>query len=496
VAAGYDGESAAPGGPDSERVFGSVRWVATGQFVSQGVRLLVSIALAHLLSPHDFGLLTMAGVFTAIGGLLSTLGAGPTIVQRPELSEGLLRSLATLGVAVGLGLWLVFALASGVIARFFGEPAVATLIAVLAANFALSAFGMVPDALLQRGLRFGRLVAIDMAALVVSSAGSVGMAALGYGVWSLVLPNLAATWLKSLLLLVSSPWRPRLGFDASAVSGVLGFGGSVLGFNALLYFTRNADRLIIGRALGAVQLGLYDYAYRFYSYPVEVVTGVLISVMSPTFSRLQHDRTGLGRGFLRANGAIALVTFPMMTGLFVVAAPFVRVVLGEQWTSVIPLVRVLAPLGALQSLGATPGQIFLATGNAALRLWWAVIYTIVIVLSFAAGLPWGVLGVASAYAIVMVPITLIGFWLALRLVDLRLFALWRTLASTISANAAMALVVGGAELWLRSTGAGDVVVLLVCVPLGAVVYAAAIWWLRPEALEDVLRLALLQRAKA
>jgi O-antigen/teichoic acid export membrane protein len=474
-------------GPDPERVFASVRWVAAGQVASQGGRLLVSIALARLLSPHDFGLLTMAAVFTAVGQLLSTLGAGPAIVQRPVITEGLLRSLATLGLAIGFGLWLLFALASGAIATFFGEPAVATVVAVLAGTFAFAAFGMVPEGLLQRELRFGRLVAIDMASLVVSSVGALGMAAAGYGVWSLVVPNLLSTALRSALLVATSSWPLRLGFDSGAVAGVLGFSSSVLGFNGLLYFTRNADRLIIGRALGAVDLGLYDYAYRFYMYPVEVITGVLINVMFPTFARLQESREELGRAFLRANGAIALITFPMMTGLAVVAGPFVRVVLGDQWTTVIPLVRILAPLGAMQSLGATPGQIFLATGNAALRLRWAVIYTTVIVASFAAGLPWGILGVASAYAVAMVPITLIGFWLALRLVDLRLGALGRTLAKTIAASAAMAVCVAGLALWLRSTGVGDVALLLACVPFGVAVYGGLVWALRPDALEDIVR---------
>jgi PST family polysaccharide transporter len=237
-----------------------------------------------------------------------------------------------------------------------------------------------------------------------------------------------------------------------------------------------------------VDLGFYDYAYRFYTYPLEVITGVLTSVMFPTFSRLQDDPSLLGRAFLRANGAIALVTFPMMAGLGVVARPFVQVVLGKQWTAVIPLVAVLAPLGALQAISATPGQVFLATGNAALRFWWSVAYTIIIVTSYFAGLPWGIVGVASAYAIVMVPITLVGFWLALRLIGLRLIALWQTLATTVAATAAMATVVSILQLGLRSAGAGDVAVLASCVFLGVTTYAALIWVFRPEALDDLIRL--------
>jgi O-antigen/teichoic acid export membrane protein len=478
----------APRSADAGRVFSSVRWVAAGQIFSQGVRLAVSIALAHLLTPHDFGLATMAVTFTAVGTLLSTLGAGPAIVQRRTLPETLLRSLATLGLSIGLALWLAFALASGLIAAFYGEPEVQRVVIALAATFPLATAGTVPEGLLQRDLRFGRLVAIDLACLAVSSLGSVGLALHGEGVWALVVPNLASTGLRSALLLLSSPWRPRLGFDTAAIRGVIGFSSSVLGFNGLQYFARNSDNLVIGRALGSVELGLYDYAYRFYMYPLDAITGVLISVMFPALASLQDDREAMGRAFLRANGAIALATFPMMIGLAVVADPFVRVVLGEKWIRVIPLVQILSPMGALQSLTATPGQIFLATGNAALRMWWAVIYTTVIVASFVVGAHWGIIGVATAYAGVMVPISFVAFWLALRLVRLPMRALWATLAKTVAACAAMAAAVGAAEIAMRAAGAGDVALLVVCVPLGAAIYAAVVWTLRPDALADLVRL--------
>lgn len=487
---GDDGARAEGGGG---KVVDSVRWVGAGQAITQVVRLGVTIVLAHHLAPHDFGLQTMAAVFTALGTLLSTLGAGAVIVQRKTISDALLRSLATLGLATGSLLFLILALSAGAAARFYGEPAVADVVRIMALNFVLASIGMVPEGLLQRELRFSRLVMVDLVALVVSATGGVGLAIGGYGVWALVLPSLAATGVRSLLLVQGSPWPFRLGFDADEIRGVIGFSSSVLGFNALQYMIRNTDRMIIGRALGTGDLGLYDYAYRFYMYPLEVVTGILISVLFPTFARMQEDKVELGRAFLRANAAIALVTFPMMAGLGAVAGPFVRVVLGEQWEPVIPLVQILAPLGALQSIVATPGQIFLATGNAALRLWWSIIYTTLILASFWVGVRWGIVGVASAYSIIMVPISAVAFWLALRLVDLPLTALGRALWKTTAAALAMAAVVQGVGMLLAGRGVDDWIVLVVCIPLGVATYAAGVFGLRVEAIEDVLRLVPLGR---
>lgn len=482
-----------PAVPATGRVVDSVRWVGLGQVVTQVVRLSVSIVLARQLSPEDFGLQSMAAVFTALGTLLSSLGAGAVIIQRKTVSDPLLRSLATLGIATGAALFLLFALSSGLVARFYGEAAVTSVLVAMSASFLFASIGMVPEGLLQRELRFSRLVSIDLVVLAIASGGSLALALTGWGVWSLILPNLAGTLVRSLMLVAVSPWRIRFGFDRREIAGVIGFSGSVLGFNALQYFIRNTDRLVIGRTLGTTAVGFYDYAYRFYMYPLEVITGILISILFPAFSRLQDDRPELGRAFLRANAAIALVTFPMMAGLGCVAAPFVRVVLGEQWLPVIPLVQILAPLGALQSLVATPGQIFLATGNAALRLWWSVIYTSVILTSYFVGVRWGIVGLAAAYAIVMVPITVVAFWLALRLVDLGLGALGRALARVSGATGVMGLAVLAVEQPMLAAGFDDRLILAVCIPLGVLAYGAAVLVLRVEALEDLLRLVPIDR---
>jgi len=473
---------------DVERVFSGVRWLAIGQVVGLIARFAVSVALAHLLAPEDFGLLTMAGVFTALGGLFSSLGVGPAIVQRPEVSIPLLRSLATVGFVVGAGLSGALVLGSGFIAEFYGDTRVAPIAASLAMTFVVASLGMVPEGLLQRELRFNRLVSIDLAVLAVSASLSVGLALAGLRVWALVVANLGGTAVRSLLLVASSPWRLAPGFDWGAIRGVVGFSASVMGFNGTQYLQRNSDRLIIGRALGAIELGYYDYAYQFYMYPLESVTVVLIKVMFPTFSRIKGDIEQLGRAFLRANGAIALITFPMTVGLAVVADPFVRFVFGEKWAPVITLVQILAPVGLVQSIGATPGQLFLARGRAALRFWWSVIYTTIFVAAFFAGIPWGILGMASAYAIVTIPINIAGFWLALRLVNLDLADLWRTLRRTTAATAGMGAGVAVLRLALEASGVRGVVVLSICIPVGMLIYAAMTRALRPEALQDLFRL--------
>lgn len=473
---------------DAPLVFSGVRWLAAGQVATQATRFVVSIVLARLLAPAEFGLLAMATAITTVGSLFSTMGASPVIVQRRELSESLLRSLALLGMLTGFFLSAVMGLGAWAFAGFFHEPRLAGILTALGATFALGGVSLVPDALLQRALRFDRLVTIDLLQVVAGSAISIVLALAGWGAWGLVVGNLAGTALRSAALVILSPWRIRFGFDGSAVRGVVGYSGSVLGFNLVQYWARYTDRLLVGRILGAASLGFYDYAFRFYMYPLEVVTHVLIRVLLPAFSKLQHDLEQLGRAYLRANGAIAFICFPMMAGLAVVADPFVPVVLGEQWQPIVPLIRILAPVALLSALGVSTGQIFLACGRADLRFAWCLVYTALIIAAVVVGVQWGIHGVAVALAIVLVPINIASYWLALRLVNLGLGVLWRTVRTTAALTTAMAIVVSIKRVALDAVGAPEELTLFVCVAGGIACYVAGARRFPPRALRDLFEL--------
>jgi PST family polysaccharide transporter len=429
--------------------------------------------------------MAMPAVFTTIAELFSSLGAGPLIVQRREVPDPFLRSVAFMGVIVGLLLTALLILGGWLSAGFFAEPRVQGVVMALGGTFAISSFGLVPDALLQRAMRFDRLVLIDMLVLISSSTVSITLAFLGWGVWALVAGNLTGAAARSAALVIASPWPLRFGFDRAALRGAASFSASVLGFNLVQYLARYTDRVLIGKMLGATSLGLYDYAFRFYTYPLDVLTNVLVRVMLPTFSRIQGNVEQLGRAFLRANGAIAFVTFPMMAGLAVVADPFVNVVLGEQWRPIIPLIQIMAPVAMLTAMGATTGQIFLASGKAAFRFWWSIVYTTVIVIGVAVGVRWGIQGVAAALAIVMVPINVVAFWLALRLVRLGLGDLWRALWSTAALTASMVVLVTVLRVALTRAQLAAAFVLAICVAAGALFYVVGVRRFPPHALNDL-----------
>ena len=469
-------------------IVAGVRWVAIGQVFGQLMRVAVSAVLAHLISPEDFGLMAMAGIFTGFVAMFQMLGAGTVIIQRPALTERLLRSLASLGIASGLTVGGALAAGSPLFARMWGDLRLTAILCGLAAVFPISSIAIVPENLLQRDLKFGKIVALELVSQIIQSAIAIGLAASGWRVWALIAAQLCGTSVRTIALVAISPWRLRFAWDRKELKGVVGFSGGVLGFNVLQYFSRNTDNMIIGRFLGPEPLGFYDYAYRMYMYPLEAVTSVLMRVMLPAFARVQSDDAELGKVFQRAVGAIALITFPMMTGLAAIAHPFVVVVLGETWLPVVPLIRVLAPVGMLHSIGATTGQVLLAKGRVGMRLWLNVVATAVFIASFILGLPWGTLGVATGYAIAMVPVVGASFILAMGLIRQPLRVLWTTLSTYTWGSLVMGLSVRGLCVALEQRELAELEVLVTGVAAGVLVYGAIIVIARPPALVDLLHL--------
>ncbi|CAG1020387.1 partial Lipopolysaccharide biosynthesis protein WzxC, partial [Methylococcales bacterium] len=340
-----------------------IKWSSFSFVSKRALALLTNIVLARLLSPNDFGLVAMASVTLGFIDLFKDLGTGSAVIQRKDVSEGLLSSIfwinAGFGVMVSAGLYIL----SPAIGAFYREPDMAPLMQVLSLSFFISALSIVQSCLLTREMAFDRLAKLDLITGIFSSSVAIGAAWAGFGVMSLVYQPLLNSVLMLVLLWGTSTWHPKWMFHWGEVREVAGYSLNLAGFNIVNYFARNADNLLIGRYLGAQDLGYYDLAYRLMLYPLQGISAVVGKVLFPLYSKMQDDHERFRRTYLTAVGAIALLSFPLMLGLMAVSSPFVLVLFGEQWQPVAPLLMIFAPIGAIQSINTTTGSIYQATGR-------------------------------------------------------------------------------------------------------------------------------------
>ncbi|HTG04542.1 MAG TPA: oligosaccharide flippase family protein, partial [Bradyrhizobium sp.] len=257
------------------------------------------------------------------------------------------------------------------------------------------------------------------------------------------------------------------------------------GASIVNYFARNADKFLIGRFLGSQDLGYYDLAYRLMLYPLQGISAVIRRVMFPLYSRMQDDSGQFGWTYLKVASAIALISFPLMLGLTALAGPFVLTLFGPAWAPVIPLLLILAPLGALQSIVTTAGDIFTAKGRTDWALWWTIGAGLLIVLSFVLGLPWGIVGVSASYAIMFLLLTYPSLSIPLSLIGLKVRDLAGVLWRPAACSLVMYAVVAAAALW-SPPGAPGWLTLSLLVPLGVAVYLASCWALNRALLLEVI----------
>ncbi|MEM1270426.1 MAG: lipopolysaccharide biosynthesis protein [Bacteroidota bacterium] len=381
----------------ARRTAAGASWSLAHRLVVRLVGFAVTLVLVRLLTPSDFGLVGMVAVFTGFGKLFSEFGLGTALVQRPELAEVHRSSVFWINLGAGLILSLAFLGFAHPIAAFFGEPILVPLVWALAPAFVLRAAGVVPRALLTRQLDFKALFIADSLAVVAGGALAITLAVQGVGVWSLVAQALAGAVLTSCGVLVLARWRPRSMFDWPAVRSLASFGVSVLGVQAMGYWMRRLDNLLVGKVFGASALGIYGQAYNVLSYPVEHVKGALIQVLFPALSRLQ-DAGRMRRAYRRAVGATALVVYPSVFVLLLTAEDLVATVFGPAWAEMVPLLRVFGLLALWQSVTFS-GVLFLSTGRPDLQLRVNLVTNVLIIAGMVIGLQFGVLGVAVGYAI-------------------------------------------------------------------------------------------------
>jgi PST family polysaccharide transporter len=448
-------------------------WSLASRAASQVIQFASSIALARLIAPEAFGLVGMVATVTAFLGLLVDGGLGIAIVQRTELESENLDGAFVITAGAGALLSVALVLWAPAVARFYGSAILTDIARVSAVGVLLGSLGVVSRALLVRRMQLGALALIDLGTATVSVIASLGLALAGAGVWALVASSVLASGAASALLFAAARWRPRLASWRTA-RPLLAVALNLLAFNAINYWARTIDNVLIGAWIGERELGFYIRAYVLMLLPVTELTSVLSSTVVPALARVQGQHAAVKTAYLKAVGVVALVSFPSMVGLSLVSGPFVAVLFGPNWTGVAPILQVLAIVGALQSIYNPVGWLYTSQGRTDLVLRWGVFATAVTIpaIAYGASLGSGVY-VARMYLAANVAIFLPAYLYVGRIVGLRLRELGAAVLPSAAATGAMAIIMiafgaalpdaiaSGARLAVE-TGAGVVSYVIAC----------------------------------
>lgn len=425
----------------STEVVRGLKWTAGAKLASQVVTWGITIFVMRLLAPADYGLLAMASVFFALLGLFAEIGLGPALVQQADTSLQKQRQAFGVILLMNLALFLLLNAAATLIALFYAEPKLTLVIRVMSLQFLMIPFCVIPEVLLQRRLDFKYRSLSDMGSTVIGSVATLILAVAGFGVWSLVIGNLAGFFFRAVFFNIVAPFRAWPSFSLKGMRSTLTFGGNVTGSRFLWFFFTQADTVIVGRVLGGEILGIYSVALHLATLPVQRVSAILNQVAFPAFSRFQHDRDLIAAQLLKALSLIAVVAFPILWGMSAVAPELIAVLLGPKWTAAVLPMQILAWVMPFRAVVGFLPSVTDAMGRPEVGLSNALLGCIVMPLAFFVGAQWGIKGVSLAWLIAYPILLAINMKRMIRVVGVRSRDVLTRLAPTLLCAGGMYLAV-------------------------------------------------------
>ena len=437
---------------------------------SRGVSVFVQIAstviLARLLSPEDFGLVSMVAAFTGFIPVLADLGTRDAVVQRQKITHPEVSAVFWLTIAIGTALGLMLALGGPFIAQYYGEPRLTAIALASSLGFVLGSACCQHFALLRRAMQFREIAIIEVGSNLVSSIVAILMAINGAGYWALV----AKPVLLAMFTLVGvgwyCRWMPGLPRITQGVKEMTRFGLHITGFSVTDYAAGRAiDRIAIGKTAGAASLGYYQQCLFIYENLLGLLSISLHPVAVAALSKLTDNLAELKRAWSRAMMTLAFFAMPAFALLAVSAQDVIVLVLGTKWEYTGQLVAILALRGIPHCIERTLGWLHVPSGRGDRWMHWGFIGVGIQVIALFAGLPFGVEGVVVSYVIAMY----LTFIPAIAFAGKPLGIGTRDLLKAIGAPLAGALIVSAVGFALRYFAFGgldplwrSVLLILIC----------------------------------
>lgn len=343
----------------------SVKWVLISQISKILCQVAVLILLARLMPPSEYGLIALSSIVVALGMLFRDMGTSAAIIQKNVLNNKVINAVFLLNMLLG-SLVCIFLMASAqFFSNYFSQEKLYNVIILLSLTFPILSLATPQKALMERESDFKKLAFIECASILLSTVLCIFTAAIGGGVYSIVVQAISNALISTILIVYSSGWSIRnVRFkDIKNVKELLNFSGNLFAFNLVNYSYRNADKYIIGKNMTTAVLGAYDLSYKIMLFPIQTLTSVLSRAFFPAFSRLQNNDKEFKELFIRNTISVSFLSFPMLTGLMALREDFVSLTFGKEWLLVSSLLLWLCPVGMIQALGSSTGSVLMSKGR-------------------------------------------------------------------------------------------------------------------------------------
>lgn len=375
-----------------QKTISGLFWTFGQQFGIQFINFVVSIVLARLLMPSDFGLIGMLSIFIALGSTLVDSGLTSSLIRTAEPDQRDYSTVFFINLIGSITIYAILFASAPYIATFYNQPILEDIVRVYTISFIINAFASVQGTKLTKEMNFKKQMTIHIPSIVCGGILGIYLAYNGYGVWSLVFMNLFQSSLSTIQLWVRSGWYPSFVFDEEKLKHHFKFGYKLTLSGILDTTFSNAYNLIIGKFFSAAQLGFYTRSQSLKDLPVKNISKALNKVTYPLFSSIQHDDVKLKAAYKKLMQQVLFWIAPTMICLGIMADPLFRFILGEKWLQAVPYFQILCAIGIMYPLNSYNLNILKVKGRSDLFLKLEIIKKIIITVGIACAIPFGIYG--------------------------------------------------------------------------------------------------------
>lgn len=383
------------------QVLTALKWTVVGRASTQLVSWGITIVVMRLLAPADYGLIAMATLFSGLFSVVAEIGMGSSVIQSQDISARQVRQVYAVVLLSNFAIFAILALAIAPLAAiFFSEARVESVIRVVALQFVPAAFGVIPNAMLDRDMEYRGRALVGFASALCGGLVTLALAYLGYGAYALAWGSVASGTFAVVGLNLIKPYIAFPLFDFSGVGHLLRFGRDVAANRLVYYFYSQADSLIVGKLLGKYDLGIYSVSMNLASMPASRLATTIDQVAFPALSKVKRDGGNVSQYVLKSIRGVSLLSFPVMWGMSSVAPELVLTLLGAKWSAATSALSLLCLIMPLRVLGPIFHASLQSVGHADVSFRNTCTTATAMCVAFVVGCQFQLLGLALAWVIV------------------------------------------------------------------------------------------------
>lgn len=364
-------------------------WLALFKIISQAFSWVITIMIARLLLPSDYGLMAMATIITGYAAYLSELGIGSAIIQKEKVDQNELSAIFWFTMLFSILLSVVCFIGAYFMAYIFNEPRIIPLTQAISVIFILEGLQIVPLNLLKKELGFKKVGLIEMIGTLVASLCMFLIAYKGGGVWTLVAGSFVLSLAKLVLVYSNVKWFPYLHFSLKDAKSYLKYGINVTIGRSFFYLFESSDKFFAGRAWQSQILGYYTFALGLAQIPTEKIVVLINQVSFPVFSKLQNDKVAFNKFYLKIVEITATLAIPIFIGGYLIGEDIIKLLLNDKWYPIISVFKYLCLTQIFTALNAINSFVHYAQGRPRWSLYYHAVLAISMVTSFYMAVQYG-----------------------------------------------------------------------------------------------------------